>query len=147
MFLKNGFLLHNTPVSHYKPSKSDHSEGGTAWQYGWPLCAFFLSPSWTTAWRDPYLVIVGGGNGKALKARLCGDAIRQTAVGMRSPRTPEPSCPIPFIALLLFNDHNKMLMKRSEACWLLSEQEKLLERPWDLGWHYHAEPSLFRNHK
>lgn len=63
------------------------------------LC-LFLSPSWTTAWGDPYLVIVGGGNGKALKARLCGDAIRQTAVGMRSP--PHPGRPVQYLSLPFF---------------------------------------------
>lgn len=61
-----------------------------------PPCVF-LSPSWTTAWRDPYLDIVGGGEGKALKARLCGDAIRQTAVGLQSPHNPAPPVQYPLL--------------------------------------------------
>lgn len=92
-----------------------------------PQCVF-LSPSWTTARWDPYLVIVGGGKGKALKARLCGDAIRQTAVGPRyllPPLSSHPSCPIFLIALLLFKNHKEMLLEESGAprvlfvCWKL----------------------------
>lgn len=52
----------------------------------------FLSPSWTTAWGSPYLVKLGGGERNTLKARLCGDAIRQTAVGPRT-ASPHPTHP------------------------------------------------------
>lgn len=88
----------------------------------------FLSPRWTTAWWDPYLVIVGGGKSKALKAHLCGDAIRQTAVGPRYlPPLPvlSPSCPIFLIAILLFKNHKEMLLEESGdprmmfVCWKL----------------------------
>lgn len=111
-----------------------------------PPCVF-LSPSWTTAWRDPYLVIVGGGKGKALKARLCGDAIRQTAVGPQSPPHPNPPSPIPLIALLLFKNHKEMLMEHSEAPWVLFEQQKLLDRPRELCGRYHVEFFPVPNHK
>lgn len=67
-----------------------------------PLCVF-LSPSWTTAWGGPYLVKLGGGEGKALKARLCGDAIRQTAVG---PQAPPPQ----------INSSSPILFNTTERC-------------------------------
>lgn len=102
-----------------------------------PPCVF-LSPSWTAAWGGPYLVKLGGGEGKALKARLCGDAIRQTAVRPQTP-TPQPlSSNSPYCPSSAFWDHTEMLLEHCEGPWALFEQQKLLDRPWELCRRYHV---------
>ncbi len=104
-----------------------------------PPCVF-LSPSWTTAWGGPYLVKLGGGEGKALKARLCGDAIRQTAVGPQTPPLP-PSLPLlsntPYCPSSAVGNRREML----------TEQPRLLDMPWELCGRYHVESFPFPNHK
>ena len=102
----------------------------------------FLSPSWTTAWGDPYLVKLGGGEGKTLKARLCGDAIRQTAVGLWAPPPLNPSCPEPPRCP---SSAGEMLAEDSRV---LFEQQKLPGWPWELrDGRYHVESFPFPNHK